>query len=216
MGQLRRMSKKLYQAILKLAWYAGGQKEHGASKFKVPPCGFISDQATIIFPDRVSLGHDVLVMPGSRLICSGMPPYLEASGSISIGSRSIIRENAFIQTYGGKIEIGDDAAINPFCVLQGNGGIKIGNGTLIAAGVKMFSANHVFESRKKRIQQQGETKAGIVIGNDVWIGADSTILDGAKIGDGAIVAAGTVVNRNVEAYSIVGGVPARLMKMRPE
>lgn len=143
-------------------------------------------------------------------------PYLEAAGSIVIGKRSLIREGAFIQTYGGTIEIGDDSSINPFCVLQGNGGIKIGNGTLIAAGVKMFSANHVFESRKTRIQRQGETKVGIVIGDDVWIGADSTILDGVKIGDGAIVAAGTVVNRNVEPYSIIGGVPAQLIKMRPE
>ncbi len=194
----------------------GGQKEHFNSKKKVPVCGFVSEEAKLIFPERLTLADGVLILDGARLICAGMPPYLEAAGSIVIGKRSLIREGAFIQTYGGTIEIGDDSSINPFCVLQGNGGIKIGNGTLIAAGVKMFSANHVFESRKTRIQRQGETKVGIVIGDDVWIGADSTILDGVKIGDGAIVAAGTVVNRNVEPYSIIGGVPAQLIKMRPE
>lgn len=213
---MREFLKKIKRVIAQIAWFLGGQKEHASSRKKVPVCGFLSEEAKLIFPENLTLLDGAVILEGARLICAGMPPYLEAFGTIAIGRRSLIRESAFVQTYGGRIEIGDDSAINPFCVLQGNGGIKIGNGTLVAAGVKMFSANHVFESRKERIQKQGETKIGIVIGSDVWIGADSTILDGVTIGDGAIVAAGSVVNRNVEAYSIVGGVPAKLIKMRPE
>ena len=213
--RVKRTFKKGYQLLLRLAWYAGGQKEHKDSKVQVPLCGFVSDEAVLVFPEKLSMTQNVLILAGARLICAGMPPYLEPSGSISLGEGSIIRELAFIQTYGGVIEIGDDTTINPFCVVQGNGGVKIGRGCLVAAGVKMFSANHVFESRQKRIRQQGEVRKGIVIGCDVWIGANATILDGVNIGDGAVVAAGSLVNRDVDAYAVVGGVPAKFIKSRP-
>lgn len=212
---MRVFIKRLIRVLLQVSWFIGGQKEHASSKKKVPVCGYLSGNSKLVFSDRVILAEGVQVLDDAKLICSGMPPYLEGSGKIIVGRNSIIRESAFIQTYGGKIQIGDNTTINPFCVLQGNGGITIGSDTLIAAGVKVFSANHVFNNRVKKIRAQGETKYGVFIGDDVWIGSDCTILDGVNIGSGSIVAAGSVVNKDVAPYSVVGGVPAKVIKFRP-
>ena len=208
------MLKKIQRFGLKACWYLGGQKEHALSGFRVSPLSVVSQDATLLFPEKISTGEGSLIMPGARLICSGMPPYLTSSGEISIGARSIIRESAFLQTYGGRIQIGDDSAVNPFCVLQGNGGITIGSGVLIGAHVQIFSANHVHIRKDKRIQTQGQSALGVIIGDDVWIGAGSIILDGVTIGDGAVIAAGSVVNKSVPAGVIIAGVPAKTIKYR--
>ena len=78
----------------------------------------------------------------------------------------------------------------------------------------VFSENHVTEVRTTPIRQQGETRAEVLIGDDVWIGAGVTVLAGVTIGLGAVVAAGAVVAQDVLPFSIVGGVPARTIKMR--
>ena len=212
------MSKRFFARCLKyfrtLAWYLGGQKEHRPSGLGVPVGSFLSDEAILIFPQRMKIGREVLLMPGARLICSGMPPYIEGSGGIEIGNSSIVREGAILQTYGGIISIGENSTINPYCILQGNGGIWIGNSTLIAAHVKIFSANHVFSDVNRPIQTQGETSKGVRIGSDVWVGAGCTILDGVTIGEGAVIAAGSVVTRDVPDMAVVAGVPAKIVKMR--
>ena len=211
---MKSLLKKVAHVLRILAWYLGGQKEHALSGARVSPLGTIAQDATLLFPDRIRTGEGAMIMPGARLICSGMPPYLAGSGEISIGARSLIRESAFLQTYGGRIEIGDDSSVNPFCVLQGNGGITIGNGVLIGAHVQIFSANHVHLRTDTRIQSQGQTALGVTIGDDIWIGAGSIILDGVTIGDGAVIAAGSVVNKSVPARAIFAGVPAKLIKYR--
>lgn len=139
-----------------------------------------------------------------------------ARGKIFIGKYCYIHDFAMILSYGGKIEIGDFCTVNSFCVLYGHGGLKIGNGVRIAANSIIIPANHNFNDLSKFIYQQGETKLGVVIEDDVWIGAGSIILDGVKIGKGSVVGAGSVVTKNVEQYSVVAGNPARLIRKRGE
>ncbi len=213
---LRGLLKKANSQVLRLAWLLGGQKEHRASGKAVPAGGFISEQATLVFPENIALGEDIQLMPGARLIAAGMPPWLEAAGRIVIGAGSLVREGAILQSYGGHITIGRGCTVNPYCILQGNGGITIGDDTLIAAHVTVFSANHVFDDPARRIRAQGEMAKGVKIGNDVWIGAGSTILDGVTIGDGAVVAASSVVNRDVPGMAVVAGVPAKIIRYRGE
>lgn len=208
------MLKKIQKALLRAAWYLGGQKTQPGGAVRVPPLGYVAPSAVVPFPDRVELGEGVLLQPGAQLLCTGMPPYLQGSGRIVIGKESIVRENAFLQTYGGSIVIGADCTINPFCVLQGNGGITIGDSVLIAAHVQIFSANHVFDKPDARIRTQGERAAAVTIGNDVWLGAGAIILAGVTIGDGAVVAAGSVVNADVPPFTVAAGVPARVVKQR--
>jgi acetyltransferase-like isoleucine patch superfamily enzyme len=135
-------------------------------------------------------------------------------GSIRIGRRCQIGPSAMLLTYGGSIEIGDDCSVNPFCVLYGHGGLRIGQGVRIASGTVIIPANHNFDDLNVPICQQGFSAKGICIEDDVWIGANVTVLDGVCIGTGSVVAAGAVVTKDVEPFSVVGGVPAKLIKKR--
>lgn len=119
----------------------------------------------------------------------------------------------FYTDCGKNLTIGKDVFINAGCKFQDQGGITIGDRALIGHNVVMATLNHDEKPSKRGDMHP----APIVIGNDVWIGANATILAGVTIGDGAIVAAGAVVTRDVPAYTIVGGVPAKLIRsIEPE
>lgn len=132
-------------------------------------------------------------------------------GKITIAEKTEILNGVLIMTYGGNITIGKNCSINPYTVLYGHGNLTIGNNVLIAAHCVIIPANHNFNDNTKPINSQGLTTLGITIDDNVWIGAGCSILDGVTIGHGAIVAAGAVVNKNVAAFTTVGGVPAKLI-----
>jgi len=167
--------------------------------------------------------HPFSVFRGRKRIVIGQRTWIGAhcrmdtaavNGFIRVGDRCQIGPSAMLLTYGGSIEIGDDCSVNPFCVLYGHGGLKIGNGVRIASGTVIIPANHNFDDPDVPIHQQGVSAKGIIIEDDVWIGANVTVLDGVCIGHGSVIAAGSVVNRDVELFSVMGGVPARLIKKR--
>ncbi|MES2997365.1 MAG: acyltransferase [Verrucomicrobiota bacterium] len=135
-------------------------------------------------------------------------------GTIALGERCTIAHGAQLLAYGGSIEIGNHCSVNPGCILYGHGGLKIGNDVRIAANTVIIPANHVFIDPGKPIRMQGETKLGVTIGNDVWIGAGAIILDGVSIADGCVIGAGAIVTRSTEPFGIYVGNPARLIKKR--
>lgn len=114
----------------------------------------------------------------------------------------------------GLIDIGDNVFVNHNTDIYGQGGVSIGNNVIIGQNVNIMSVNHAYADWRRPIRDQGITTAKIVIEDDVWIGGNSTILPGVKIGRGAIVGANAVVTKDIEEYSIVGGVPARPIKKR--
>ncbi len=114
----------------------------------------------------------------------------------------------FYTDYGKNITIGNNVFINSGCCFQDQGGIEIGNNVLIGQQVVLATLNHDLNPSKRA----NMLPAAIKIGNDVWIGAHATILSGVTIGDGAVVAAGAVVTKNVEANTVVAGVPAKVIK----
>ncbi len=114
----------------------------------------------------------------------------------------------FYSDFGKNIKIGKGVFINSCCSFQDQGGIEIGDNTLIGHGVVFATLNHDFDPDKRHILHHKPIK----IGKNVWIGSKSTILLGVTINDGAIVAAGSVVNRDVPSNSLVGGVPAKFIK----
>jgi len=138
----------------------------------------------------------------------------ENGGTITIGQKSELLHGVILMTYGGNIVIGEKCSINPYTILYGHGNLTIGNNVLIAGHTLIIPANHIFTDVNRPIGVQGLTMKGIIIEDDVWIGSGCRILDGVTIGKGAIVAAGAVVNKTVEPFSIVGGVPAKLIKNR--
>lgn len=114
----------------------------------------------------------------------------------------------FYTDFGRNIHIGENVFINACCQFQDQGGIWIGDGCLIGHNVVFATLNHDLNPEKRQIC----IPKSIEIGKNVWIGSNATILSGVRIGDNAVVAAGAVVNKNVEANSIVGGVPAKFIK----
>ena len=116
------------------------------------------------------------------------------------------------------IEIGEGCLINHNNVLQAgkvNAKIRIGNYVHTGANVMIIAFNHAFDTREKPTIKQDYYDASVIIEDDVWIGGGSIILAGVTIGKGAIIAAGAVVNKDVPPYSIVGGIPAKIIKQRP-
>lgn len=114
----------------------------------------------------------------------------------------------FYTDFGKNITIGKDAFINSGCHFQDQGGIEIGDGALIGHNVVLATINHDLNPKENRKNHY----AAIKIGAHVWIGSNATILPGVTIGDYAVVAAGAVVTRDVPAMTVVGGVPARVLK----
>lgn len=114
----------------------------------------------------------------------------------------------FYTDFGKNITIGRDVFINSCCHFQDQGGITIGDGTLIGHNVVLATINHALEPEKNR----RNSFAPIVIGKHVWIGSNATILPGVTIGDWAVIAAGAVVTRDVPPMTVVGGVPAKIIK----
>lgn len=135
-------------------------------------------------------------------------------GSIQIGKNCRIGEYVIIQTYGGNIKIGNSCNINPFTIIYGHGDTEIGENVLIAGQCMIIPSNHNFEKLDIPIAQQGETSEKITIEDDVWIGNGCSVLNGVTIKKGAIVAAGAVVNKDVDAFTLVKGVPAKPFKKR--
>lgn len=114
----------------------------------------------------------------------------------------------FYTDCGKNLTIGKQVFLNSGCRFQDQGGITIGDGALIGHNVVLATINHGFDPKHRG----DNIPAPIVIGKNVWIGANATVLPGVTIGDGAIVAAGAVVTKDVPENTVVGGVPARVMK----
>lgn len=151
----------------------------------------IGDNVTIIATVKrgVYIGNNCTIKSGCSI--SGFGVLSQLGESLHIGNNVGISENCFIQVRG-RIEISDDVMIGP--------------------GTTVISENHVYHSDKIPIRMQGVTRQGVSIGENVWIGANCTILDGVTIGGDSIVAAGSVVTRSIPAGSIYGGVPAKFIK----
>lgn len=164
----------------------------------------------IRFADQVRLGRGVYLDEGV---------YLHACpGGITIGEGTLVMHHAELHVYNFRnlphagIRIGRDSLIGEFNILRGQGGITIGDRVYTAPLVQLAAVNHVFSDPTRPFVEQGITAQGIVVEDDVWIGAGAIITDGVRIGRGAVVAAGAVVTRDVPPHTVVAGVPARVVK----
>ena len=158
--------------------------------------------------------HTDAVLATSNISEDSGKLYTKPVGYIEIGEDSHVLPGAILASYGGRIVVGKKCSVNPYCVLYGHGGLVIGDKTRIAAQTVIIPANHRYRDWDTPIMDQGLDCRGIVIGNDVWIGASVTILDGVIVGDHAVVAAGAVVNKPVPVGAVVAGVPARIVGTR--
>ena len=114
----------------------------------------------------------------------------------------------FFTDCGKNLRIGKNVFFNSGCKMQDQGGITIGDGTLVGHNVVIASLNHNMDPEKRA----NITPAPVVIGKNVWIGSNATICPGVTIGDGAVIGAGAVVVKDVPERTVVGGVPAKYIK----
>jgi acetyltransferase-like isoleucine patch superfamily enzyme len=145
--------------------------------------------------------------------------YLHGSPQgIEIGENTIVMHGAVLHVYNFRglphagIFIGRDSLIGEYSIIRGQGGVKIGDRVYTSPFTQILAVNHVYGDRERPFVEQGITAQGIVVEDDVWLGAGAIITDGVHIGQGAVVAAGAVVTKDVAAHTVVGGVPARLIK----
>lgn len=138
----------------------------------------------------------------------------ELTGPVTLGDGVNIAHHVMLAASGGSIEVGEHSTLNPFVTIHGHGGVRIGDRVSIAPKVSIVAYNKRFDDPTAPIKAQGFTALGIRIDDDVWIGTNAVILDGVHVGAGAVVAAGAVVTRDVEAGMIVAGVPAVPLRRR--
>lgn len=137
---------------------------------------------------------------------------------IIIGAFSVIDSFVKIKPTGGMgdLIIGEHSTINSGCVLYTGNGIRIGNNVAVAANCTFAPVNHAYHDKNRLIREQGflSSKGGIVVEDDVWIGANCVLLDGAVLRKGCVVAAGSVMRSELSAYTVYAGVPLRPVKER--
>lgn len=151
-------------------------------------------------------------MPRYRTLNTIKSYFLRLNGA-KVGKRVVFYPGIWIAP-GRNLELGDDVDLALNVQIETSGGVTIGDRSLIGYGTKIFSRNHNVPSGHGNIFGVGHSFKAVSIGNDVWLGANVIVLPGRTIGDGAIVGAGSVVTKDVAAYTVVAGNPAKLVRVR--
>jgi acetyltransferase-like isoleucine patch superfamily enzyme len=170
----------------------------------------IESSVRLRFANYIRLSHGVYLDSGT---------YLHACpNGIEIGENTIIMHGAVLHVYNFRniphsiIRIGRDSLVGEYSVIRGQGGVNIGDRVYTSPFTQIIAVNHIFTDSDKPFIDQGITAQGITIEDDVWLGSGVIITDGVCVGKGAVVAAGAVVVQDVPPHTVVGGVPARVLK----
>ena len=204
--------------LIAFLWRRGGPARlRGAfHRFRLGACGgrlFVGARVQLHFPRHITVGRNVFI--GQDSYVSGL-----STMGVRLGDNVRIREGAWVQATstldqpGVGLVVGEGTYIGPRAILGAGGGIVIGKRATFGAAVHVLAENHAFDDTSQPIQQQGVTRRGISIEDDVWVGNAVIILDGVTIGRGAVIGAGSVVTRDVPANSVAVGNPARVIRQR--
>lgn len=174
---------------------------------------FLGKGVSILQGKQVELGKWVKIGAHCQLSAFGAGK-LQIGDSSGIGAFSRLALSTDLSNPGSHITLGQHVGIGEYAYLGGAGGLEIGDGCIIGQYFSCHPENHVFDSLDQPIRLQGVVRKGIRIGKGCWIGAKVTVLDGVEIGDNCVIAAGAVVTKSMPSGSIVGGVPARIIRSR--
>lgn len=183
-------------------------------KFGFYVCGkklFLGKKVKLRVKNKISLGNSVRIESGTIINA------LSEDGVI-VGNQSKFGKNNTVQVTGslshlGKgLIVGNNTSFAENTYFGAAGGIKIGNDVIVGQNVRFHAENHKYDNPQKLIREQGVSHKGIFIGNNVWIGSGAVFLDGSYVGDNSVVAANAVVTGSFNCNSIIGGVPAKIIK----
>ena len=192
------------------SWFAPPHKAR-VYLARMNPRGYVEPSATI-YHSKLSLGANVFI--GEHVIIFEN----RDGGAVELGNRVNIFRHAIIETaHGGSLILEDGASIHPRCQLNAYvSQIRIGKDTMIAPNCALYPYDHGMVPGVPIIEQPLHSKGGITIGKEAWLGVGVIVLGGVSIGDGAVVAAGSVVTQDVPDGAIAMGSPAKVVKMRHE
>ena len=154
----------------------------------------------------------VFILPRYKIMNMLKAQFLKINGA-RIGKNVIFYPGVWIAP-GKNLVVGDDVDFALDVIVTTSGGVEIGDRTLIGYRAQILSSNHRIPDNRSQIFNSGHEYKKVTIGKDVWIGANAIILPGIEVGEGAVVAAGSIVTKNVAPFTIVGGNPAQLIKQR--
>lgn len=165
---------------------------------------------------RLRFANHIRLGPGAYL---DQGVYLHACPQgIVIGPGTIVMHGAVLHVYNFRglphsgITVGRDCLIGEYTVIRGQGGVQIGDRVYTSPFTQLLAVNHIVDDPRRPFIEQGITAEGIVVEDDVWLGAGAIITDGVRVGKGAVVAAGAVVTSDVPPHTVVAGIPARPIK----
>jgi len=174
---------------------------------------FVGRKCKFSFRKKISIGRTVTIgdyVEINALSNSGVI----IGNNVSILKGTIIDCTGVISHLGEGLKIGDNVGIAQNCFIQVRGKTEIGDNVIFGPNVSIFSENHNFSNPDVPVNVQGVTRKGVIIEDGVWIGTRAVVLDGVKVGKNSIIAAGSIVTKDVPCCSIVGGVPAKVLKLR--
>ena len=174
----------------------------------------IGPSVKIISGHKLSVGKNFIIERGAEINCISSEG-IQLGEKVTIGSYATIRpSNLYGGAVGMGLKIGDHSNIGPYSYIGCSGYIEIGNNVMMAPRVSLYAENHNFDSIDVPMKDQGVATAPIIIEDNCWIAANSIILSGVRIGKGSVIAAGSVVTKDVAPYSVMGGNPAKKLKTR--
>ena len=179
--------------------------------FKTGKKVFIGRNTIIHNVANISFGNNVTIDNNCQ-IDGFSSEKIQFGDCVKIGSYSTLSATSHLSKFGIGLKIGNNSAVGQFTQFGAAGGIEIGNDVIMGSYISFHSENHNFSDKTRLIREQGVTSKGIKIGNNVWVGAKVTFLDGCIVGNNSVVAAGAVVNGIYPDNSIIGGIPAKVLK----
>lgn len=172
---------------------------------------FLGSSCIIKNKKNIVFGKNCTIEKGTR-IDGYAANKIQLGFACKIGSYSLITCTSHLSKYGIGLRMGNHSSIGDFAHFGASGGIDIGNDVIMGPYISFHSENHNFSDTTKLIREQGVTSKGIKLGNNIWVGAKVTFLDGCVIGNNTVVAAGALVNGVFPDNVIIGGVPAKILK----
>jgi acetyltransferase-like isoleucine patch superfamily enzyme len=174
---------------------------------------FVGKHCKIKHCHKIAVGKTITI--GDNVEINGLSlSGITFGNNVSILRNTIIECTGVIRNLGEGLIIGNNVGIAQNCFIQVRGKVVIGNDVMFGPGVSIFSEDHGFSDINIPMIEQPEIRRGVIIEDNVWVGTRAVILDGVTVGRGSIIAAGSIVKSSVPPFSIVAGVPGKVIKSR--
>ena len=175
---------------------------------------FLGKSVQLFNKKNITVGNNVSIGDYSALSALGRGN-LSIENNVSIGAFSRVVISTSFNDIGEYIHLNKNVSIGEYAYLGGAGGLEIGSDTIIGQYFSTHPENHNYQDRTRLIRKQGVNRQGIKIGENCWIGAKVTVLDGVVLGNNCVIAAGAVVTKSFGDDLIIGGVPAKIIRQIP-